>query len=292
MPKEKISSLLRTLGVTAAAVLLVVFPRESSAAASEAVSLCLTRMIPSMFPFFVIAPMLRLPERPFRPIMEKLFRANGGCAPAYLVGLLGGYPVGAAAAAGLYSEGACSKDEAERLLAFCCCASPSFVFGFLSAAVLRSVRHSIMLYAVHLFSCALTGFILGAGHTPSAAMTHEAPRGRSFASCVKSAVSSMASVCAYVVFTSVFIRLLPLRSPLSAGLLEITSALSMLDGASAVSLCTAAFLMGWGGLSVHCQVMSFASQSGLSVKRYFAARALSGLLGALIMFMICKIMWK
>ncbi|MBP5166564.1 MAG: hypothetical protein ILP09_04820 [Oscillospiraceae bacterium] len=292
MPKEKIFIFLKTLGVSAAAVLLVIFPRESSAAACDALSLCLTRLIPSMFPFFVLSPMLRLPERPFRFLTEKVFKVNGGCASAYLIGLLGGYPVGAAAAAELYSGGGCSRDEAERLLAFCCCASPSFAFGFLSADVLQSVPHTVLLYAVHLFASALTGFLFGVGHVPSAAVSHAAPAISGFTSCVKKAVVSMASVCAFVIFTSVYIRLLPLRSPLAAGLFEITTGLSMFSGASPVSLCSAAFLLGWGGISVHCQVMSFTSQSGLSAKRYFLARASSGLLGALIMLIICKIMWK
>jgi hypothetical protein len=292
MPKEKFYGLLKTLGVSAAAVLLVVFPRECSAAACDALSLCLTRLTPSMFPFFVLSPMLRLPERPFRFLAEKVFRVNGGCVPAYLIGLFGGYPVGAAAVCGLYSDGVCSKDEAERLLTFCCCASPSFVFGFLSAAVLRSVRYSVLLYAAHLFASASAGFVFGLGRAPSAGTSRTPPPDRGFAACVKSAVSSMASVCAYVVFTSVFVRLLPFRSSLSVGLLELSSGLSLLGGASPVSLCTAAFLMGWGGLSVHCQVSSFASRHGLSLRRYYAARALSGLLGAAVMFVICKIMWK
>ena len=43
----------------------------------------------------------------------------------------------------------------------------------------------------------------------------------------------------------------------------------------------AAFLLGWAGLSVHCQVLSFLGDSGLSPRTYLAGKLLHGGLSAL-----------
>ena len=51
-------------------------------------------------------------------------------------------------------------------------------------------------------------------------------------------------------------------------------------------LCMAAFILGWAGLSVHCQVLSFIGSSGLSTKTYFFGKLLHGLLSAGIIYLI------
>ena len=69
---------------------------------------------------------------------------------------------------------------------------------------------------------------------------------------------------------------------LVAGLLELSSGVSSLRGdaqlAGRVSM--AAFMLGWAGLSVHCQVLSFLVDSGLSAKTYLAGKLCHGLIAA------------
>ena len=45
----------------------------------------------------------------------------------------------------------------------------------------------------------------------------------------------------------------------------------------------AAFLLGWAGLSVHCQVLAFLGDSGLSMRTYLTGKLLHGGLSALLM---------
>ena len=42
----------------------------------------------------------------------------------------------------------------------------------------------------------------------------------------------------------------------------------------------AAFMLGWAGVSVHCQVMAFLGDSGLSLRTYVAGKLLHGALSA------------
>ena len=91
----------------------------------------------------------------------------------------------------------------------------------------------------------------------------------------------MLMICAYVVFFGVFSEFLP-RSALLRGTIELTGGILALP----VGLWTeiiAAFLIGFGGLSVACQVFSALEGSGIPAWRYLPFRFLHGILMALAM---------
>jgi hypothetical protein len=48
----------------------------------------------------------------------------------------------------------------------------------------------------------------------------------------------------------------------------------------------AAFMLGWAGLSVHCQVLSFIGESGLSARTYILGKLLHGLISAAYMALV------
>ena len=120
---------------------LLYFPREASEGALSGLILSFKTVLPALFPYFVLSGLaVRLgtagiPGRPFGRIMERLFHLPGGCAPALLLGLLGGYPVGARTGAELYASGRCSRSELSRLLSFCCNGGPGFILGFLGSGI-------------------------------------------------------------------------------------------------------------------------------------------------------------
>lgn len=68
---------------------------------------------------------------------------------------------------------------------------------------------------------------------------------------------------------------------LLTGLLELASGVSSLtDGTPARRLSMAAFMLGWAGLSVHCQVLAFLGDSGLSLRPYFLGKLLHSCLSS------------
>ena len=107
-----------------AAAGLVLWPQQSMEAAREGLGLCANVILPSLFPFFVLSGLVvelglvGYAGRALECVMYPLFRVPGACASALALGFIGGYPVGARTAIGLYEKGLCSKIEAERLLAF------------------------------------------------------------------------------------------------------------------------------------------------------------------------------
>ena len=75
---------------------------------------------------------------------------------------------------------------------------------------------------------------------------------------------------------------------LLTGVVELSSGVTALSG-GAISgrLSMAAFMLGWAGLSVHCQVLAFLGDSGLSMGTYLCGKLLHGILSAaLLRFLI------
>ena len=100
---------------------LVLFLAEAGfvrAAAAEALSLCAGSVIPALFPFLVVSSLLlslglgELLSPMLAGLMEPLFRVDGVGSSALLLGLVGGYPIGAKTAADLYRGGRLSRPEA------------------------------------------------------------------------------------------------------------------------------------------------------------------------------------
>lgn len=92
-----------SLAVTLALVLfLLTNAAESSQTALSALQLAAAVVVPSLFPFCVLSFFLVLSGMAakwgsfFRRPMERIFRVDGGCAPAWILGVLCGYPIGAA----------------------------------------------------------------------------------------------------------------------------------------------------------------------------------------------------
>ena len=140
-----------------------------SAVAAEAVrrglTLCARSVIPALFPYFVVSGLLislGLADgvgRRLEPLTRRLFGVSGAGASAFFLGLLGGYPVGGRTVGQLYRAGQLSKDEAERLLAFCNNAGPSFILGVVGVGCFGSLRTGVYLYLVHAFSAVLVGIL-------------------------------------------------------------------------------------------------------------------------------------
>lgn len=294
MERLKDASLFLLLGACAAG--LVLFPAESAEAAREGLRLSLETVLPSLFPFFVLSSLAissgvadqlaHALERFMRP----LFSISGAGAGALILGLVGGYPVGARTTAELYRGGSLAKSEAERLLAFCNNAGPGFLLGICGGAVFQSARAGLYLYLVHVAAALLTGVALrragiaGApASEPRRAKTARRRFAAAFPAAVKDSFLAVWSVCGFVVLFAVLLRFLTLLAPMGVdegrayplllGLVELTNGVMALpNGRGGFVLCAA--LLAWGGLCVHAQTLSVLEDSGLSTKYYFAGKLL------------------
>lgn len=303
------------------AAALLCWPVQAAQAVREGLALCGSVIFPSLFPFFVLSSLVvelglsRLLGKLLQGAMRPLFRVNGACASAVVLGLVGGYPVGARTAAALYKSGQCSRDEARRLLAFCNNSGPAFILGVVGIGIFGSTRTGLLLYAVHLGAALLVGLVFRfyAPYRPDETSQpepqfHSVSAGAAFTRAVTGALTGLLSVSAFVICFTVILQLLSLggilgladallsrilslleldpslSAGLAAGLLELSSGITALGtGDPTHRLYAAAFLLGWGGLSVHCQTMAALENSGLPTGTYWTGKLLHGALSALLL---------
>lgn len=279
---------------------LVLFLAEAGfvrAAAAEALSLCAGSVIPALFPFLVVSSLLlslglgELLSPMLAGLMEPLFRVDGAGSSALLLGLVGGYPIGAKTAADLYRGGRLSRPEAERLLAFCNNSNPVFLISVLGVGVFGSVRAGVWLWLIHLLSALLTGLLFRNHGGPARrqaggkAVFQAVSLPAAFVAAVRESLSGMLSVCAFVTFFYVLAR--PLASlggwlgPVLVGLTELFS-LTPLLRPDRFGFILASAMAGWGGLSVLCQTAAVLEGSGLRLQSCAAGKAVQGLLAGLL----------
>ena len=82
-------------------------------------------------------------------------------------------------------------------------------------------------------------------------------------------------------------RLCEFFCSLALGLLELTGGITSLE-ASPAGFCMAAALLGWGGVSVHCQTAAVLEDTGISLRRYLLAKALQAVVSALFALGVCR----
>ena len=319
LAKPKYRDLVLGAALLCAAAALLRWPQESMEAAREGLKLCGNVIVPSLFPFFVLSSLVvelgmsRYLGRLLEPVMRPLFRVNGACACALALGFVGGYPVGARTAISLYQNGQCTKTEAERLLAFCNNSGPAFILGVVGAGVFGSSLAGLLLYLIHIAASFLVGLAFRfyrpsqrPGRAAGAWSFQATPFAPAFTRSVTGALTSTLNICAFVLFFTVVIRCLflsgvmgaaaaglaalltplgmtqPWAQRLLTGLLELSSGVSSLSQGSGLDgrLPLAAFMLGWAGLSVHCQVLAFLGDSGLSMGTYLTGKLLHGGLSA------------
>lgn len=323
LPRPNIRRCFFLLCVLCAALLLVC-PTPAMEAVQEALKLCAETIVPSLFPFLVLsalltalAPMEQL-EKLLSPLMRPLFRLNGSSAAVLLLGFTGGYPVGVRTATTLYREGRLRREEAERLLAFCNNSGPGFLLGVIGVGVFGSAAVGLWLYGIHIVSALLVGLVFrfhrGSRErsTPTAALRQSAAQSlpHLFTDAVTGSFLAVLNICAFVLFFMTALRLLSftgllhllaaametllapfgmterLATALIAGFLELATGASCLQGTplTAGTAALVSFLLGWGGLSVHCQSLIFLLDGGLSCRSYMIGKFLQGIFSAALAY--------
>lgn len=293
------------IAVTAALCALlemILAPQQMIDSARYALRLCAELIIPSLFPFFVVSGLLnrlgfsaRLAGRLSRPA-ARLYGISGAGATALFMGLIGGYPLGAAYIADMRRQGLISAEEGERLMGFCNNSGPAFLIGSIGAGVFGSARLGLGLYIIHILSALITGLFFRSSGRYKAQMPH-LPESRSsaFIDSVRQAAQSILSVCGFIVCFCVIIGLmdaggyfslfagrlaaltgLELHSAraLLSGVLELGSGIGAMRGLSPspVNLAIAAGIVGWGGVSVHFQTYAVLAESDIKGDLHLTGR--------------------
>lgn len=300
--------LLEALVLAGFTLLLFSSPKESAEAARAGVRLCLDLIIPSLFPFFVLSSLVistglaGLLTAPLERPMGFLFGVGSSGASLLVLGAIGGYPVGARTLVQMTSRGDLTHQEAGHLYLFCNNCGPAFFIGVVGGELFGSREAGFLLWGTHLLAALVVGLCHRTGSLARCPARNQlSPLSVQLPEAVRGAFQSTLNVCSYVILFSVLTGLLsqnlpvsPLWRSLCIGFLEISTGVTTLGEAvsSPISLPLAAFLLGWGGCSVHCQTLPFWRELGLPTGPYLLAKLCQGILAAgltLLFLQVCPL---
>ena len=295
-----------------AAPMLILMSNTAAGAVSSALGVCISTVIPSLFPFLVLSSYItasgaadaigKFLRKPF----GAMFGISGELASAFIVGLISGYPAGAMIAAELVRNKKCDSDSASRALAFCSNTGPAFLIGGIGAGLLGDKRIGIILYIAEIISAIICGVLMRKKDTVRESrcensVTPDISYASAFVRSVSSAAISMLTICAFIVFFAViseFLRLflsqagnIPLTvQAVIVSAAEITAGIRCASETGTVSAALiSAFAVGWSGFSVLFQTSAVTEGCGIRMKYYISGKILQSFICPAITFILMKI---
>ena len=310
-----VPALTAVLTLTACAVVLL-HAAQAAEAVRGGLRMCAGSVIPSLFPMIVLSQymvksggaqqigvLLNAPTK-------RLFGLPGVCGAALLTGLIGGYPAGARAAATLVESGQISRREGERLANIAFCSGPGFTVGMIGAQLYKNKLAGLLILTAQMVSCIILGMMWNGMHClyhrkeRASQISHttlhhaESRSSDAFVQSVSDAAATVLTMCGFVVIFQVIVAMMEAagvnalaervleRIGLDAYKTVLLPAISEVTAGSVMSvrlgLPFTAFVVGFGGLSVHFQNFAVCRCVGLHKATYFFWRTVQGLLCGLL----------
>ncbi len=287
-------------------------PNLSASGAQLGINFCLEILVPSLFPFMVLASFVvqsglaQKIGKLFAPLVKKFFHLPGCTTATILFGLLGGYPTGAIGINELYSQKKITSTQAEQMLLFIVCGGPAFVMSAIGTQIATNQLVGVILFIAQILSAIILGVFVGffyknSAEPPLIAETKVIPLSSALVNSCLSAAKSMLNMCAFVVLFSAFLSIISQISFINAilNLLEffhvplpiinsvIPMFLEVTNGCSAAinnraSIELLAFALSWAGLCVHFQIFSITEQIKFSKTKFFLARLIHATVSTIV----------
>ena len=261
-------SRLQRMGKTGIALILLallIFKTDTAVTGAwDGVQLCIRVIIPTLFPFFVVTTYLNqlllgttIPG--LQAICRILHIPKGGDS-LLLLGLIGGYPVGAQLINTVYTQKQISKRTAKILLGYCNNAGPAFIFG--TAAVLFSRKEiPFIIWLIQIVSAIIVGSLLPKPQPEEVRI--QQVQGFGAAELIQNSMRICASVCGWVILFKIIIAFASYAVPQNlltyiSGILELSNGCQSLSNLTAeadrfILFCV---FLSFGGICVMLQTAS------------------------------------
>jgi sporulation integral membrane protein YlbJ len=307
------------------------WPHAASTGISRGLSICSSIIIPSLFPFLVLAGFIvksglstsigRLLEKPTR----LLFGLPGCCAPGILISFIGGYPAGGIAVGELVELGSISKEQGRRMLSFCVNGGPAFIISAVGAGMMGSIQYGIMLYCAHIAASLILGIIQRIDapkfenqllkNSNNKSLSNRLTPASAFVDSVNGACQSLLMMCGFIILFAALLSISDacglvkqiesvisyifnsrwpansiskIISSVFSSFLEVSCGSVEASRTGAAAPIILGMALGWGGLSVHCQVAASLHGKNLITGNFFASKLLHAILGGLFSILLFR----
>lgn len=290
--------IIKTALIAAVCGAVLFFSKECSSGIREGIELCMSVLVPSLFPFMVVSSLIVksgtaiIIGKRLERFTKAVFGLPGCMAPVILLSMIGGYPVGAKGINELVKIGAVSKHQGKQAALFAVCAGPGFLISFVGASILGNMLFGTIILCSQCLSVIITGilsrlFFIGRDNSdnPEVYESSASPPGSALIEAVSDGTKSMLMICSFVLIFSSIIGVIDVYTKneiiksLLLSVLEVSTAVSKLGKTMPVEL--VAFVVGFGGICVHLQIFSVLCDTDISKGLFFIFRIFQGILTSL-----------
>ncbi len=262
----------------------------------SSLKLWLTKVFPSLFIMFILNDLiistnvLQDFNKLINPLFNKLFKTNGNAFACFILSLFSGSPTNAYIINETLKKGEITRKTANNLMRYTYFSNPLFLYNILSGTFNKYITFKIII--IHYLANIIIGLFLTKGEDKCNLLINNKEKKNSFIlSLPKSITKSINTLSVifgcitfYMIITNIIISIIPLNNTLKVifkGLLEITQGLNILNTISNKSIIKeiiAIFLISFGGLSIHTQVLSLTTDNKELYQNYFIGRVFQALI--------------
>ncbi len=274
-------------GILAALAMLIIILDTKTAiqGSREGINLCLQTVIPALFPYFILSGIVNNyfwgKPMPLLHPLAALCKIPKGSESLLLLGLIGGYPVGAQLIYQCYIRKQLTATTAKRMLGFCNNAGPAFIFGMLTPLFKNAIVPWI-LWAIHIMSALFVGAVLPCNNQGEDCTLQETSP-LSLSTIMQNTIKITATISGWIIFFRIILAfcnrwfLWLFQSEfqvLFSGLIELSNGCCMLNSIQAenVRFIVASVLLAAGGICVGMQTSTAVKELGTG--KYFPGKGI------------------
>ena len=276
--------------------------------ASSGLLLWFQTLVPTLFPYMIFSALIvRTRGLDYLGIFlgglfQKIFRVSSAGSFAVISGFLCGYPMGARVTADLILAGRITREEGNYLLTFTNNTSPAFIINFICAAQLKAPQLTFVFLGILYISAYITSLIFrhrfpgNASTVLSAGGSNIEPSfWKTIEISIAHSIEGITQIGGYIILFSVLIfqisNLTDNTILLSIGsFLEITNGIPLIIKEIPSKIIQYTILMAltsFGGVCSIIQTQGMISESGLSLRRYIAAKCIQAGISSLLCLLWC-----
>lgn len=276
-------------------------------------------IFPSLFPFFVLSEILinygfiELVGELFKPVMNKFFKVKGVGAFVFIMSLVSGFPSNSKYVRELYLKGLITEREGTKLLTFTHFSNPLFILGTVSILFLNNKEVGLLILLCHYLGNFFVGLAFRNYCVSNREDTHVSLKraiinmhkkrmenNRPFGVVVSDALMNgintllliFGVVTLFLVITTIIDNNISLSSYYQSilnGIVEMTQGLkyvSLLDIPLKIKGTLSVFIISFGGISVHMQIISILSDTKIKYFPFLVARIIHSLVSSFLFYVL------
>lgn len=302
-------------------ILLFYNPKLYISSVFNGLSVWALSVLPSLFPFFIITKsitalnIISYNNKIFK-MFSKLFKVPICGVYIFFMSIMSGSPVGAKLIAEFYNAKIINEKQASKLVCISSTSSPLFILGTVGTMMLSSVKIGFILLISHIFSVVLNGIIFRKAITNDTLFNDfklpNSTQANVLYDIMMNSILSVLLVGGYIAIFYMIIQMLNNSNILSPieyvlnhflkifnlngtaksilnGLIEVT------NGCKSISLSNillikkaviASLLIGFGGMCIHMQCITFLINAKVNIKFYFLSKTIQAITSSIITFIL------